>query len=114
VYLPIHHQAGARMINIQSTLRNVPDLCENVPFTVLFGGNRTSCTISTQFDMCIYACILNNVEMLVGLKIKNIGTAVNTICQGNLSACYFGHVYHRFISPALESKHHKPLHFEIY
>ena len=28
---PSHHQAGAPLINIQSKLRTVPDLCKNVP-----------------------------------------------------------------------------------
>jgi hypothetical protein len=34
-------------------------------------------------------------------EIKN-WTAVNSTCQGKLSACHFGHACHRFISPVLE------------
>jgi hypothetical protein len=40
------------MINIQSTLRNAPDLCKNVSLAVLFCINGNSHAISTQ--TCVY------------------------------------------------------------
>jgi hypothetical protein len=53
-YSPSHRQAGAPLINIQSTLRTAPDLCKNVSLAVLFGSSGNSYTIFTQLDMCIY------------------------------------------------------------
>jgi len=35
-------------------------------------------------------------------EIKSIATVVNIACQGNLSACHFGHVCHGLVSPGLE------------
>ena len=70
-----HRQAGAPMINIQSTLRTAPDLCKNVSFAVLFGNNGNSHAVPTHSDiyvsvcvknMCMYTLILHNVETLVG------------------------------------------------
>ena len=46
-YSPSHHQAGARMINIQSTLCTAPDLRTNISLDVLFGSNGNSYTVST-------------------------------------------------------------------
>jgi len=51
---------------IQSTLRTAPDFCKNGPLAVLFGSNGSSYKVCTQSDMCIYAHILHNIEMLVG------------------------------------------------
>ena len=34
-------------------------------------------------------------------QIREIRTAVNTACQGNLSACHFGHACHGFVSAGL-------------
>jgi hypothetical protein len=34
-------------------------------------------------------------------EIKIFGTAVNTGCQGNFYACYFGYASHSFIRPGL-------------
>ena len=51
-----HRQIGAPTINIQSTLRTAPDLCQNVSLTVLFGSNGNLYTMSTQPDMCVYVC----------------------------------------------------------
>jgi len=45
------------MINIQSTLRTAPDLCQNVSLAVLFGSNGSSYTFSRQSDMCVYVYI---------------------------------------------------------
>jgi len=33
-----------------------------------------------------------------GKRNKKIGTTVNAACQGNLSACHFGHVLHKYAS----------------
>jgi len=49
---PIHRQAGAPMINIQSTLRTAPNLCKNVSLAVMFASNGNSYTASTQSDVC--------------------------------------------------------------
>ena len=35
-------------------------------------------------------------------RTKVIGAAVNAACQGNLSACHFGHACHRFGGPGIE------------
>jgi len=47
--------------------------------------------------------------MLVEQKKQKIGTAVNAMREENLSACHFGHVCHRFTSPALECDCMKPM-----
>jgi len=41
-YSPSHRQAGAPLLNIQSTLRTAPDLCKNVSLAILFGSNGNS------------------------------------------------------------------------
>ena len=50
---PSHRQAGAPMINIQSTLRSTPGLCKNVSLAVLFGSNGNSYTVSSQSGKCM-------------------------------------------------------------
>jgi hypothetical protein len=47
-----HSQAGASVINIQSTLHTTPDLCKNVSHAVLFGSNNNSYTVSMQ-SVCV-------------------------------------------------------------
>jgi hypothetical protein len=64
---------------------------------VLFGSNGNSNTVSyvhkhTYSSQCRDASRAN--------EIKN-GRAVNTACQGNLSAHHFGHACHRFVSPVV-------------
>ena len=39
-YSPCHRPAGAPKINIQSTLRTTPDLCQHVSLALLFGKKR--------------------------------------------------------------------------
>jgi transcriptional regulatory protein LevR len=56
------------MINIQSTLRAVPDFNKNVSLAVLLGSNGNSYTISKQSDMCMYTHVLHNIERLVAQK----------------------------------------------
>jgi len=41
-------------MNIHSTLRTAPDLCQNVSLAVLFGSNGNSYTFSMQSDVCKY------------------------------------------------------------
>ena len=48
MYSSSHRQAGTTVISTQSTLRNPPDLCKNVPLAVLFGSNGNSYTTSKQ------------------------------------------------------------------
>jgi hypothetical protein len=86
MYLPHHHQAGAPVINIESTLCTAPNWCKNISLAVLFSSNSNSYTVLRQSVMCIYILILHNTEMLIGQKKKNkVGTAANAACQGNLS-----------------------------
>ena len=86
------------MINIQSTLRTAPDLCKNVSPAVLFGNNGTPYTVYTQSHMCTYLHIFFTLQGHRSGKRNKIklGTAVNTACQGNLSACHFGYAFQRF------------------
>jgi hypothetical protein len=69
---PRHRQAGAPVIRrkypVQPTLRNAPNLCENVSLTVLFGSNDNSYTTPTQSDMRVHTHILYNTEKLLGRK----------------------------------------------
>jgi hypothetical protein len=67
-YSPSHRQAGAPMINIQSTGRTAPDLLKNVS-AVLFGSNGNSYTVCKQSDyVCTYTHILYNIRTMVGQK----------------------------------------------
>ena len=52
--------------------------------------------------MCIYTHIVHNMATVVGQKkfLRNV-TGVNAECQGNLSACHFGHARHRFAIPVV-------------
>jgi hypothetical protein len=68
MYCPSHRQTGALVINIQSALRNTPDLCNNISLAVLFGSNGHSYTVSTLSGMCVYTHILHNKEMPVVQK----------------------------------------------
>ena len=70
-----HRQAGASMINIQSTLRTAPGLCKSVPLAVLFGSNSNHIqSLSSQMRVFIYIYIyidrhthiLHKMETLVG------------------------------------------------
>jgi hypothetical protein len=69
-YFPSHRQAGAIMINIQSTLRTAPDLCKIVSLAVQFDSIGNSCTIYMQEDICIYTLVLHNIDTLVGQRNK--------------------------------------------
>jgi len=55
--------------------------------------------------VCVYIYInthvLRSTETLVGRKNK-IETAVNTACEGNISACHFGQACHRLVIPSTE------------
>jgi hypothetical protein len=81
------------VINIQSALRTVPDLCKNVSLALLFGGNDNS--LSPCAFGYIYIHILYNIEALVGKYILKIGKAVN-------AACHFRHAAHSVVSPGLQ------------
>jgi len=59
---------------------------------VLFGSNDNS-YINQRSQIHI-------IDKMAGqMKHKEFGTAVKAACQGNLSAFYFGHSWHRFGSP---------------
>jgi hypothetical protein len=65
-YSPSHRQAGAPVMNIQSTIRTAPDLCKNVLLAIVFGSRGDLYTVSTQSDMCTYTLIFHSIERLVG------------------------------------------------
>ena len=65
---PSHCQAKATMINVQSTLRTVPDLRKNVSQVVVLGSDGNAYTLFTQPDVCVCVHILHNMETLVGQK----------------------------------------------
>ena len=65
---------------------------------MLFGSNGNSHTVCMQSDVCVYICTCSAQCRDAG-RAKEIGTAVNAACQGNLSVCHFGHACHRFGSP---------------
>jgi hypothetical protein len=94
-YAPSHRQAGAVVTNILSTFRTATDLCTIVLLPFLFGSNGNSYTVRTQRDVCIRLHILHHIEMLVGNRNTNIGTAVNTACNRSIPACQ------RFARPGL-------------
>ena len=48
---------GAPIMNIQSTLRTAPDLCENVSLRVLFGSDGNSYAVSIQIRVCVWVYI---------------------------------------------------------
>lgn len=54
-FRPGHRQAGAPIINIQSTLPTAPNSCKNVSLAVTFGSNGNA-----YADMFIYTLILHN------------------------------------------------------
>jgi hypothetical protein len=95
------------MINIQSTLRTAPDLCQNVSLALLFASNGNSYTNSKQSDMCVCVCVYvytNSSQYRNAGRTKNKKKAeitVNAACLGNLSACHFGYTCQRFVSPAV-------------
>jgi hypothetical protein len=109
-YSPSHRQAGAPMINVQSTLRTATGLCKYVPLPLLFGSNGNSYTVSTQAYIYIYIYIyifththiLHNIDTLFGWRKLKFGTAVNALFQGNFHACHFGHTCHYFANPGLQ------------
>jgi len=96
MYLPSHHHlyACAPMINIQSTLRTAPDFCKNVSL-IVFGSNGNSFTVSTCANMCVCVSVYIYVYIYSskcrnaghGKEITETGTAMNSTCQENLSAC---------------------------
>ena len=98
-YSPCQPQAGAPVINIQSTLRTAPELCTNVSLAVLFSSNGSLYTVSLQSDMCIHIHIFHIIDTLVEQKkFKKIETAVRHACQGNLSTRRLGHARYRLVS----------------
>jgi hypothetical protein len=105
-YSPSHRQAGAQVINIQSTLRTAPDLWKNISLAVLFGSSGNSYAVRhvcVCVCVCVYVCIfiyiVHNIKEPIGQKKRNTGTAVNAASQGNLPECHSGHLCQRFASP---------------
>jgi len=79
-YSPSHRRVRVQTINIQSTLRTAPDLCQNVSLAVLFGRNGNSYTVCTQSDVCeninIFSSQYRDPARAKEIKDKNL-TAVN-------------------------------------
>ena len=69
---PSNRQAGAPVINIQSTLPTSPDLCKNVSLAVLFGSNGNCYTTQSSHIMCVYTNVLYIIQTVLGQqKYKN-------------------------------------------
>ena len=102
-YSPSHRQADTPVINIQSTLRTAPDLLKNVSLQCYLVSTVIRIqSLRSQVRVHIHTHVLHNTETLVGQKkFKKFETAVNTVCQGNPSACHFGNSCRRFGSPGL-------------
>jgi hypothetical protein len=101
IYSPSHRQASTPMINIHSTLRTAIDFAKMLHSQCYFVRMVIHIqSVSSQICVYMYVYIFHNIETLTGRRIKN-GTALNSACQGNLSACDFGYSCHRFVSPAV-------------
>jgi hypothetical protein len=72
MYSPSHRQDGASVTNIQSTIHNPPDMCNNISLAVLFGSNSNSYTVSTLSGMCVYTHILHNRDAGCAKEIKDL------------------------------------------
>ena len=110
-----HRQAGASVKNLQATLRISLDLCKNVSLALLFVATiihvqslRSQVCVCVCMYVCVCVCvyiyiyIFHNIEAGRTKDIKKTArTAVNITCQGNFSACHFGHACHRFLSTGL-------------
>jgi len=97
MYLPSHHfYACTRTINIQSTLHTAPDLCKNVSL-IVFGSSSNSYTVSTQANMYTHKHTHTHTHTHTHSsncrnagqekEITKTGTAINSMCQENISAC---------------------------
>jgi len=86
------------MINIQSTLRTATNLCKNVSLALLFASNGNSYTVRY---VCMYTCSSQYTDSGQAKEIKRSARAVNAACQGNVSACHFGHSCQSCVSPSL-------------
>jgi hypothetical protein len=94
-YSPSHRQAGAPMINIQSTLPTAPDLCKNVSLAVQFGNNDSSYTLRIQSDICTYSSEAGRAK-----EIQNCDSSEFRLPRKS-SSCCFGHMCRQICSPGL-------------
>ena len=101
-YSPSHHQSGASMIIIQSTLRTAPDLCKKVSFAVLFGSNGNPYysphTIRYEYTHTYYSQYRNSAQA------KEIRTNWGSSeCRVPRKSTYhFGHARRRFVISAYD------------
>jgi hypothetical protein len=101
-----HRQAGAPVINIQSTLRTAPDLCKSVPLAAIFGTNSNHIqSLRSQMCVCVYRHT-HTYSSQYGdsgrkMEVKTIGTVVNAAYEENILVCHFGHGCHLFVSLGL-------------
>jgi hypothetical protein len=108
MYSPSHRQAGAPVINIQSTIHTATDLCKSVPLAVIFGSNSKHIQ-SLCSHMCVYIyrhTPTHTYSSQCGdcgrkIEMKTIGTVVNAKYQENILVCPFGHGCHLFVSLGL-------------
>jgi hypothetical protein len=75
-YSPSHRQAGAPVINSQSTLRNAHDLCKNVSLEV--SNYLVTTVIPVQYlrgQICVglYTPILHNIDTGRAKEMKKLG-----------------------------------------
>jgi len=83
-YLPIHCQAGASVINVQSTPRTAPDLCKNVPHTHYYLVATVTRIYSLRSRICVYIHTFFTVQRHWSGKNnfkKKIESAMNDVCQ---------------------------------
>ena len=72
-YSPCHRQAGAPMMNIQSTIRTAPDLCKNVLLAAVFGSRGDLYTVCTQsYTECPRRNVPNFGKVFLMLKYTDI------------------------------------------
>jgi hypothetical protein len=101
--IPIsNRQAGAPVMNIQSSRHTNCDLSKHFSLAVLFGSNGISYTVFTQSYMRMYTYSSQARDAGRAKIIKIFETAMKAARQGNLSWWQFGHACHRFFTLDLD------------
>ena len=102
-YSPSHGQVGAPAINIQSTFRTPTNWCKNISLAVYLVATVIHIqSLRSHIRVCVYilyAIFFTIYRTWSGKRNTNFGIAVNAACEGNHSACHFGHACYRFINP---------------
>ena len=95
---PQGHSAAGRIMSMKNSNDTIGNRTRDLP-TCSAVPQPTAPPVYTCVCICIP--LLHNIETLVGRKNK-IGIAVNTACEGNISACHFGQACHRLVTPSTE------------